>query len=540
MAKILIVSTSKSKASMPVLKIVWTVIGLTRYLIVNLFIYFTYLLGTVKTSPFLEGNYGPIHDELTNALLEHEEGTTSIPKDFPNGIFIRNGSNPQFNPRGRYHWFDGDGMIHGVSFSNGTVKYTNRFVRTEKYEIEKEARKPVVLGLQDLGNPFRLVDQYLVKRLFGVRSIPAMNAANTSLIYHAGKCLATYEGSLPYEIDLPSLSTVGIYDFKKAYSATSFTAHPKIDPVTGEMICFSYSMAAQPFLYYHIIDKDGKVVHSTPFNESPHVAMMHDFAVTEHYSVFMFYSLVFDVKNLVKGKSVLSFDENLPIKIAVVPRYFTTGDKTIKWFNAEPGMIFHHANAFEKDDEVIVHSCRLSKFDFESLSEQNDSDEYKAALYEYRLNMKTNSVKEGPVLLRNANNAKSEPEIMHCDFPVVNAAHVGRYNRYIWAGKMAEIGSGRPDFGSAIKVDLEDGTYREYSTGGSKGTGEWVHVSTGAGEDDGYVVGFMYDEKTNTSTAEIVNAKTMSADSACRYIMPRRIPYGFHGTFVSEEEMSKH
>jgi carotenoid cleavage dioxygenase len=485
------------------------------------------MLGMTRIGHFLQKNYAPIGDELSNVLLEHDATTNPLQEDFPNGMFVRNGPNPQFRPAGNYHWFDGDGMIHGVSFKDGVVKYNNRYIVTEKYKTEKEAGRSISLGLMDSGNPFVWLHKLFSKYVYGANHYPDKNPANTSLIHHAGKLLATFEGAMPYEIELPTLNTIGLHQFDKKYTGVSFTAHPKIDPVTGEMICFNYTFSQAPFIKYHIIDKDGQVTHSTPLEESPHVTMVHDFVITEKYTVFFFYSLVLDTKRVGRGLPPFYFDHDKPTKVCVIPRYFKTGDPTIQWFDVKPCMIFHHVNGYEQGNEIIVRTCRISEFSLEFNKE--DREETKSTLYEYRFNLETKNVQEGPLLLRSENALEEAPHKLYCDFPVINSENVGRKNRYMWAARESPLGGF--DLPTVIKVDLETLTYAEHACTGSS-TGEWVHVSTGTNEDDGYMVGFMYNEKLNSSTVQIVRAKDMKGVTT--YTLPRRIPYGFHGLFVSD------
>ena len=95
------------------------------------------------SSPFLQNNFTPVHDEI---VADDLEVIGSLPAGL-NGMFLRNGPNPQFPPQGRYHWFDGDGMIHGVHLRDGRASYRNRFVRTRGFEIERREGKAIWTGL---------------------------------------------------------------------------------------------------------------------------------------------------------------------------------------------------------------------------------------------------------------------------------------------------------------------------------------------------------------------------------------------------------
>src|ERR1700712_1636703 len=87
-------------------------------------------------NPFLSGNYAPVRSEDEFDLAV----TGQIPAGL-NGAFYRNGPNPQFEPRGPYHWFGGDGMIHGFFLEDGKARYRNRWVRTPRWREEHAAGK---------------------------------------------------------------------------------------------------------------------------------------------------------------------------------------------------------------------------------------------------------------------------------------------------------------------------------------------------------------------------------------------------------------
>ena len=172
--------------------------------------------GTLPKPWWLSGNYGPVPDEI-EAFDLMVEG--QIPSDL-NGIFLRNGANPIHHDSP--HWFLGDGMLHGIRFADGKAEwYRNRFIRTPAFE-------------QMQGDSL------------------AANRANTSLVEHAGKVLALYEVGQPFEISPDDLSTIGPYNFEGALQ-TAMSAHPKIDPVTGEMFFIGYA-PFPPYLTLHVVD----------------------------------------------------------------------------------------------------------------------------------------------------------------------------------------------------------------------------------------------------------------------------------------------
>ena len=205
----------------------------------------------VRINPYLSGNFGPVRseDDLPDLPLSGE-----IPAAL-NGTFYRNGPNPQFPPRDPdHHWFAGDGMLHSFILRDGQVGYKNRYVRTQKWELENAAGKAL---FGTFGNPMT-TDPAVLGKDGGV--------ANTNVIWHAGKLLALEEGHQPFEVDPATLMPRGYVPY--AGSAGRFTAHPKMDPETGEMVFFGYGVGEMPLsagMAFGTVDRNGKIYASGPF-----------------------------------------------------------------------------------------------------------------------------------------------------------------------------------------------------------------------------------------------------------------------------------
>ena len=174
-------------------------------------------------NPFFSGNYAPISFEADAFDLPLRG---DLPKELA-GTLYRNGPNPQFAPRdANHHWFIGDGMIHAFHIADGRVSYRNRWVRTPKWELENKAHRAL---FGSWGNP-ATTDPSVQGKDGGV--------ANTNIVWHGGKLFALEEGHRPFSLDPTTLAAQGYWDFQGAFSGARFTAHPKIDPETGELIFF--------------------------------------------------------------------------------------------------------------------------------------------------------------------------------------------------------------------------------------------------------------------------------------------------------------
>jgi len=183
--------------------------------------------GNVRLNPYLAGNFAPVRSEDDFDLAVAGE----IPAGLRGALF-RIGPNPQFEPRdpGNHHWFGGDGMVHGFYVEDGRVRYRNRYVRTPKWTLEREHGRAL---FGPLGNPMTS-DPLAFGNEGGV--------ANTNIVWHAGRLLALEEAHHPFEMDVRTLESRG---YVRAYKG-QVTAHPKIDPKTGEMVWFAYGVGAAP------------------------------------------------------------------------------------------------------------------------------------------------------------------------------------------------------------------------------------------------------------------------------------------------------
>src|SRR5688572_9170953 len=211
--------------------------------------------GEVRINPYLSGNFAPVRSEDDFAL----EVTGEIPAGLRGALF-RIGPNPQFDPRdANHHWFSGDGMVHGFYVEDGKVTYRNRYVRTPKWQLENEAGRAL---FGSFGNPMT-TDPSVLGQDSGV--------ANTNVLWHAGRLLALEEGHAPFEMDARTLDSVG---YVQAYGGR-VTAHPKVDPTTGEMVWFGYGVGEAPLsagMSYGVTSADGAVVRRDDF-QAPYSSM---------------------------------------------------------------------------------------------------------------------------------------------------------------------------------------------------------------------------------------------------------------------------
>ncbi|XP_042009324.1 carotenoid 9,10(9',10')-cleavage dioxygenase 1-like isoform X1 [Salvia splendens] len=490
---------------------------------------------------YLAGNFGPVDETPPLADLPVQG---HLPECL-NGEFVRVGLNPRFAPVAGYHWFDGDGMIHGMRIKNGKAAYVSRFVKTSRLKQEEFFGGSKFMKIGDLKGFFGLlmVNLLMLRTKLKVLDFTYGNStANTALVYHHGKLLALSEGDKPYAIKVledGDLETIGLLDYDKKLSH-SFTAHPKVDPFTGEMFTFGYSQKP-PCVTYRVVSKDGVMQDPVPIT-IPESVMMHDFAITENYAIFMDLPLCFKPKEMVKDKKfIYSFDPTKKARFGVLPRY-ATNEMLIRWFELPNCFIFHNANAWEEGDEVVLITCRLQNPDLDMVSGavKEKLENFTNELYEMRFNLKNGLATQKKL---------SESAV---DFPRINESYTGRKQRYVYGTVLDSIAKvtgivkfdlhAEPETGKE-KIEVGGNVSGLFDLGPGRFGSEAVFVprepGTASEEDDGYLIFFVHDENTGKSVVNVIDAKTMSSDPVAVVELPKRVPYGFHAFFVNEEQLQE-
>ncbi len=455
---------------------------------------------------YFQGNFAPVQQE-------HNEPCTEVIGSIPEalaGAFLRIGANPVFvNDPASYHPFAGDGMIHEVTFDRGKAHYINRFVETEGHLAEQAKGDFIWDGPM---TPPEVIAEYG----------PGKNIANTAMIFHAGKFFALQEGARPFQVTLPDLNPVGETDYDGRLKH-AFTAHPKIDPRTGELIAYGYDVMKKPYCAVSIINKDGELVHTTGV-DIPRPIMMHDCAITANFTVILDLPVVFDFARMAQGKGLLNFDATNGARLGALAR--GANGETTRWFTVKDCYCYHTVNAFEEGDEIVVEGCR---------SERNSiGDEVKPGpgdrsdlpmLYQWRLNMKTGGVEE-----------RLLDSDWGCEFARINEDYIGIRNQFTYAARIAgdNLESG---FDGIIKYDLVNETSAHYPYGPGRLGGEPIFAPNpdGVNEEDGWVIGFVWDEQQQRSECIILDAARFEDGPVARVVMPARVPFGFHSAWVDRD-----
>ncbi len=435
-----------------------------------------------------------------------------LPDDL-DGVYLRNTENPLHPSIGRYHPFDGDGMVHAVEFGNGTANYRNRFVRTAGFEAELAAGGPLWAGLAEPPSRSIRADGW------GART-RMKDASSTDVVVHRGIALTSfYQCGDLYGLDPVTLEQLGPQRWD-GFPAEGVSAHPKVDEHTGELLFFNYSTTA-PYLHYGVLDPDGTLGHYTPV-ELPGPRLPHDMAFTEHYAVLNDCPMFWDPDLLARGVHAVRFHPDLPTRIGILPR--RGGGDEIRWFEAAPTYVLHWINAYEDGDEVVLDGYFQTNPAPSSPPDASiedrmfrflDAAELGTRPYRWRLDLRTGTVTEGFLDDRTV------------EFGMINPRHLGRRHRHVYAM------TNEPGwflFNGIVATDVETGATQEYrfAPGEFASESPMAPRSGSTAEDDGYVVTFTTDVAHDRSECLVFDARSIADGPLARVRLPERISSGTH------------
>ncbi len=443
-------------------------------------------------NPFLEGNLAPVTEETTVFDLKI---TGTLPPEL-DGRYVRNGPNPLglVDPA-KYHWFTGAGMVHGLRLRNGKAEwYRNRWVRSN--EVADKLSEPHVLS-----------DWPVDHTAF---------AANTNVIGHAGSTWAIVEAGSPpielsYELDTVRISSLG------GTLPQAFSAHPKRDPLTGELHAMTYWWGWGNQIQYLVVGTNGQVRRTVDI-PLPGGPMVHDIAFTQKYILVFDLPCVFKIEDAMSGSGLpYSWDHSYEARVGLLPREGTATD--IKWITINSCYIFHPMNAYDDGDTVVLDAVRHPKmFD----KERRGPSEGPSTIDRWRLNTITGVATEERI--------DDRPQ----ELPRINESLVGLPYRY---GYTAGVGQGFAQ-DTLIKVDMHTGRTQARTDTSRYGYGEPVYVARegSTAEDDGYVMALRFDAETSTSDLAVFDAGAITDDPIAVVHVPVRIPNGFHGNWIPDEK----
>jgi carotenoid cleavage dioxygenase len=387
-------------------------------------------------------------------------------------------------------------MVHGIRLRDGQAEwYRNRWVRNP--EVSRA-----------LGEEPKPSDWPADHSSF---------AANTNVIGHAGRTFAIVEAGAPpvelsYDLDTIKMSNLN------GTLPHAFSAHPKADPVTGELHVMTYWWGWGNQVQYLVVDASGEVRRSVDIQVQGG-PMIHDIAFTEKYVLVMDLPCVFNLDAAMAGAGLPYFwDPDYDARIGLLPREGSSAD--VKWVSIDPCYIFHPMNAYDDGDEVVLDAARHPKmFD----RERRGPSEGSPTLDRWRLNPITGKVSTSKI--------SDRPQ----EFPRINESLNGLPYRY---GYSAGVGTQFAQ-DTLIKVDHTTGAVTARTDQPRYGYGEPVFIARegSRSEDDGWVMALRHDTTTDTSDLAVFDAQGLDADPIAVVHLPVRVPNGFHGNWIPDSAL---
>lgn len=429
------------------------------------------------------------------------------------GALVRNGPNP-LHPDPAQHWFAGHGMVHRFAIADGRVSYANRWVRTQRWLLERARGAADFEGKGD-----------------GLSSTPPDlsfddGVANTNVLAHAGRLLALEELHLPMKLDERSLGTRGAWNADGAL-AGAFTAHPKRDPHTGELLFFSYGgpdgLGAQ--MTAGSLDAQGQVVRLSRFT-APYASMVHDFAVTLNYLLFPIVPLTASAARAQAGLPAYAWEPSFGAFAGVMRR---EGEGEVTWLRAPTCFVFHVMNAWEQGGLVHIDVMQFDAPAGFTWPDGRPVERTSGA----RLCRWTFDPSQGDACVT------SEPlSELTGEFPRIDDRMTGQPYRHGWfAAHGDESGTA---FSRLAHIDHDRPSHMDiYTLPDSDAISEPVFVprAADAPEGDGWILAVVYRGEQARSDLLVFDARSISAGPIATAELPHRVPNGFHGNWIDGRDI---
>lgn len=483
--------------------------------------------------PYMSGLFAPTLEEVNVESLPVIEG--AVPQDI-DGVYIRNTEQPTHEPLGgNYHPFDGDAMLHQVSFQNGRCSYRNRIVETFGFLEEQKAMQALWVGVSERS-------EKSLRKGWGPEGF-LKDTSSTDVVVHAGKVLTTfYRCGEAYRLDPETMENLGPERYAGKYPEEGMSAHCKVDETSGELLFFNYGAKA-PFMHYGVVDASNELKHYIPIPiDAP--KLPHDMCFTQNYSILCDLATQLDEAKLAKGE-FKNRTSKKPSRFGIIPRYGQPEE--MKFFEVKKTFVLHFLNAYEEVDAnghtiVVLDGYRQCMYDGTKNPHAKDAswqdqvpqkyhkifpalggmDGLVPKLWRWRFNLSTGQTEEG--LLDDDAERVTE-------FGMFNNALAGRPYRYAYSAML------KPAwllFTGVIKHDLHTGESLayEFPPGRYSSEAPFAPRVNPQSEDDGYLVSFVTDTNTGESECVLIDAKKIEAGPVCRLRLPHRISPGTHATWA--------
>jgi carotenoid cleavage dioxygenase-like enzyme len=414
------------------------------------------------------------------------------------------------------HWFDGDGAILAVKFSDNGATGIYRYVQTSGYLAESKAGK-YLYGNYGMTAPGPFWNQ-LIR--------PVKNAANTSVLALPDKLLALWEGGNPHALDLETLQTQGLDDLSGLSNNLPYSAHPKCDPKTGEIFNFGVTPGKNSTLNLYKSDATGKICQKSSFTVDG-LPLIHDFIMAGKYLIFFISPVRVKLLPILFGwqsySDAMEWKPELGTEILVFDR---TTLSLVSKSQTEPWYQWHFSNGYvDNNGEIVIEFFRYQDFQTNQRLKQFPTGEIqlpaKSTLWQVRLDPETAKVKSSEELLDRDG-----------EFPIVPPENTGAFSRYTFIvlhRKGAD--TTREIHGAIARFDHQTNTIKEADLGENRYPTEPIYAPDSLNPHQGWVLTVVYDGNNNQSEVWVFDSERLDDEPVCKLGLPSVVPMGFHGTW---------
>lgn len=414
------------------------------------------------------------------------------------------------------HWFDGDGAILGVKFSDNGATGVYRYVQTSGYLEESKAGK-YLYGNYGMTAPGPFWNKWIR---------PVKNAANTSVLALPDKLLALWEGGKPHALDLETLQTQGLDDLSGLSNNLPYSAHPKCDAKTGEIFNFGMTPGKNSTLNLYKSDSTGKIQQKSSSSVDG-LPLIHDFVMAGKYLIFFIppvrVKLLPALFGLQSYSDAMEWKPQLGTEILVFDR---TTLSLVSKSETDPWYQWHFSNGYvDNNGEIVIDFFRYQDFQTNRRLKQFPTGEIqlpaKSTLSQVRLDSKTAKVKSSEELLDRDG-----------EFPIVPQENVGKFSRYTFMslhGKNSD--TTREIYSTIARFDRQTNTIQEANLGENRYPTEPIYAPDSLNSDRGWVLTVVYDGNNNQSEVWVFDSERLDDEPVCKLGLPSVVPMGFHGTW---------
>jgi len=477
---------------------------------------------------------------FSNIEHEYEQKELEIRGFFPewlNGTLLRNGPG-RFTCDSAWvnNWIDGLGVLHAFSFEKSKVIYTNKYLKTSNYFTVQDTGKFNYAGFAQ--DPCKSIfKSFFCLFVPSLAYPPQPPNADVNISKIAQDFVALTEVPLPVEFDPVTLATLGVvhYDDPLPENKAQQTVHPHYDPIKKEHLGFITHFGRQSYHTLYSLPDDSYTRHELYSIKVKEPSYMHSFAITEKYAIMTLQPFTVNPLKLLLRlnafiKNFVWKPEN-KTKFVIVNRH--TGH-LLDIYETEPFFVFHHVNAFERDNKIILDiviypDTRIIDqldFDFILAGDVVKTPPTVGRLARFTIDKKSKSVSKNYITTE------------HIELPRINyEKYNGRYYNYIYSAGYKNTVSPYV-FDKLVKINTETGEVLSwYSDNCYPGEPVFVAEPNSSNlnfkEDAGVVLSIVLDAQREKSFLLVLDAQTFTELSRAEVDYP--IPFGIHGMYLDAQ-----